>query len=120
MTVLFTGVLIRPSEIPSAWIFMYWVTPGHYIYEGLMMTQFKDDETKIIASPGSPFYTSLGCTPNPDPATCTGTAEGWVIASFGEYSYDNIPYNLLYLLFLIFFSRFVTYMALTHLNYRST
>lgn len=25
MTVLFTGVLIRPSEIPDFWIFMYWI-----------------------------------------------------------------------------------------------
>jgi hypothetical protein len=30
---LFTGVLIRPENIPSFWSFMYWVVPGHYIYE---------------------------------------------------------------------------------------
>lgn len=120
MTVLFTGVLIRPSEIPDAWIFMYWAAPGHYIYEGLMMTQYRDDDTEIVASPGSPFYTYLGCAPSPDPSDCTGTAEEWVLTSFGDYSYNHVPYNLLYLLFLIVFSRLATYLALTHLNYRST
>lgn len=83
-----------------------------------MMSQFRDDTTQIIASPGSPFFYSLPNCPNP--ANCTGTAEEWVIASFGDFSEDNIPYNLLYLLALVFFSRFVTYLALTHLNYRST
>lgn len=164
LTVLFTGVLIRPSQIPDPWIFMYCksklvcklgkarptspffslmfmaplthfdrllyfnrhisrvgISPGHYIYEGLMMTQFRDDDTEIIAAPGSPFYNSLGCTPNPDPSSCTGTAEDWVNVSFGpDFSYSHVPYNLVYLLGLILFSRFVTYLALTHLNYRST
>jgi hypothetical protein len=30
---LFTGVLIRPENIPSFWVFMYWTVPGHYVYE---------------------------------------------------------------------------------------
>lgn len=30
---LFTGVLIRPDNMPSFWVFMYWLVPGHYIYE---------------------------------------------------------------------------------------
>lgn len=120
MTVLFTGVLIRPSEIPDPWIFMYWISPGQYIYEGLMMTQFENDDTPIIASPGSPFYVSLECEPNPDPSNCTGTAVQWVQTSFTDFSIDSVPYELLYLLAIVFFSRFVTYIALTHLNYRST
>ncbi|CAB9509295.1 Pleiotropic ABC efflux transporter of multiple drugs CDR1 [Seminavis robusta] len=120
MTVMFTGVLIRPNEMPEFWRFMYYVTPGHYIYEGLLMTQFTDDTTPITASQGSPFYMSLvaqGCTP---PGPCVGTAEEWVIVSFGDFSIDNVPWNLLYLLGLVFFTRFATYLALTHLNYRST
>jgi len=118
MTVLFTGVLIRPSEIPDPWIFMYWVSPGHYIYEGLIMTQFVNDDTEIVASPGSPFFQSLGCTDAR--AECIGTAEQWVETSFDAFSYDHVPYNLIYLLAIVLFSRFVTYMALTHLNYRNT
>lgn len=31
MTAMFSGILIRPSDIPSFWIFMYWVFPGHYL-----------------------------------------------------------------------------------------
>ena len=83
------------------------------------MTQFNNDNTPIAASPGSPFYMSIDCPPDPN-AECVGTAEQWVIASFGDFSIDNIPWNLMYLLGLVFFSRLVTYVALTHLNYRST
>ena len=35
-TSLFGGILIRPSEIPNFWIFMYWLMPGHYLYEGVV------------------------------------------------------------------------------------
>ena len=33
MTSLFTGTLIRPANMPSFWLFMYWLLPGHYIFE---------------------------------------------------------------------------------------
>lgn len=30
---LFSGALIRPDNMPTFWVFMYWTVPGHYIYE---------------------------------------------------------------------------------------
>merc|ERR1712003_331406 len=59
-TGLFCGVLIQPQYIPNFWIFMYWLLPGHYILEGLLTTQYENDNTQIQAQVGSPFYVSLG------------------------------------------------------------
>ena len=121
---LFTGVLIRPDNIPAFWTFMYWLMPGHYIYEGLLMSQYDGDTTEIVASPNTPFWNAI------DPpceeqlaagkAECTGTAEAWVASSFTAYSADNIPWNILYLLVLLLLSRTTTGLALAYLNFRST
>lgn len=122
-TSLFTGVLIRPSNIPNAWIFMYWLMPGHYIFEGLMTSQFRDDETQIIASPGTPFWNFLRCEEQivNGAIECTGTAEEWVFASFeGEFLPDHIPGNIIYLVGLLITTRIVTALALAYLNFRQT
>lgn len=39
-TSLFGGILIRPNEIPTFWVFMYWLMPGHYLYEGVVSIQY--------------------------------------------------------------------------------
>jgi ABC-type multidrug transport system ATPase subunit/ABC-type multidrug transport system permease subunit len=123
-TGLFSGVLIRPENIPTFWKFMYWILPGHYILEGLLVTQFNGDETPIAASPGSPFWDYLGCDEQiADEATegCTGTAEEWVFATFGGiFIPDHIPGCIAYLVGLLVFSRIVALWALGNLNYRKT
>lgn len=117
-TGLFSGVLIQPQYIPNFWIFMYWLLPGHWILEGLLTTQYENDNTQIQAQVGSPFYESLGCT---DPVGCTGSAEQWVNSFFdGEFSRANVPYDILYLVGVTILTRVVTIWALGHLNYRST
>ena len=56
MSSIFGGVLIRPQNINQFWIWAYWLFPLHYILEGLMTSQFKDDDTPIVATFGTPFY----------------------------------------------------------------
>lgn len=122
-TGLFSGVLIRPQNIPSFWIFMYWLMPGHYILEGLLMTQFDGDDTPIQATPGSAFWDSLGCDDQvaDNNTDCTGTASQWIDAEFaGVFSIDNVPVDIIYLVALLFCTRIITVWALGHLNYRST
>jgi ABC-type multidrug transport system ATPase subunit/ABC-type multidrug transport system permease subunit len=122
-TSLFSGVLIRPENIPTFWKFMYWVMPGHYILEGLLVTQFQGDTTQILASPGSLFWDFLGCDDhilesNPE---CSGTAEEWIYASFGGiFVPENIAGDILYLVSLLLLTRIVSLVALERLNYRKT
>ena len=117
-SVLFSGILIRPDAIPEFWYFAYWIFPGHYLFEALLMTQFSDDQTLITASPGSAFYEFLQCTPQDDP--CQGTVADFMKASFPDYDRDNVYYCGIYFVALILGSRLVAYWALTSLNYRST
>jgi len=117
-TGLFAGVLIQPQNIPTFWIFMYWLLPGHYILEGLMTTQFHEDNSPISASPGSGFFLYLGCT---EGSECVGTADEWVTYTFaGEFSFFNVPYDILYLVVMTILTRVITVWALSNLNYRST
>jgi hypothetical protein len=92
------------------------IMPGHYFFEGLIVSQYHDDQTNITASPGTVFYDYLECDADP----CIGTAGDWVQANFPDWSYDNVPYNMLYLVLLIILTRVVTFWALAKLNYRST
>lgn len=93
--------------------------PGHYFNEGLIVSQYDGDDTPIEATPGSAFYESLDQCVDPS-IPCYGTAEEWVEANFPEWSPNHIPWNILYLIGLIVFTRIVTFWALTSLNYRST
>ncbi|KAL7562290.1 hypothetical protein ACA910_014509 [Epithemia clementina (nom. ined.)] len=115
-SVLFSGILINPSAIPDFWVFAYWIFPGHYLFEALLTTQFSSDDTLITASPGGVFYQSLNCTSDP----CQGTVADFFQLTFPDFSRDNVYYCGIYFVCLIIGSRFVTYVALTSLNYRST
>lgn len=120
LTSLFTGVLIRPENIPQFWSWLYWVMPGHYIFEGLIVSQFDNDKTPITASPGTPFWQFLACDDQIE-ATCVGTAEQWVFASFGgNFVPEHIPGNIIYLVILLVMTRIITALALAYLNHRRT
>lgn len=126
MSTIFGGILIRPQDIKSFWIWAYWVFPLHYIMEGLLTSQYRDDQTPIVASLGSPFYyyvLSKNC-PNmpPDqspPVECiTGTAEDWVFTSFGGmWVPENIPYDVVYLICAIIASKAAALYGLKTRNY---
>jgi len=118
LTSMFAGVLIRPQNISGFWVFMYWLMPGHYVLEGLIASQFHEDGTSIVATTGSSFYYYLGCNSNTPSEKCEGTAEDWIFVSFGgKFSWDNIPYCVLYLVLLIIAARTINYFALQKLNY---
>jgi ABC-type multidrug transport system ATPase subunit len=117
LTSLFSGLLIRPQNITGFWTFMYWLMPGHYVLEGLIASQFHQDDTPIVATVGSPFYTSLGCDGTPD-YQCIGTAEQWIADSFGgKFNWNHVPWNVVYLLVVLFAVRIINYFALVKLNY---
>merc|ERR1712129_672433 len=83
---VFAGVLIAPQDISSFWLFMYYITPSHYVLEGLIVSQYYMDETPISPTNGSPFAQEvIGSTTCPvyseDLESCYGTAWQWVYVS---------------------------------------
>lgn len=119
-SVLFSGLLIRPDDIPDFWIWAYWTFPGQYLFQGLYMSQFHDDETLIEASPGTPFYNFLRCDLVPESELpCEGTIAQWLEVNFSDFDRDNVYYCGIYLACFILLTRLVTFWALTNLNYQS-
>jgi ATP-binding cassette, subfamily G (WHITE), member 2, PDR len=42
LTLIFCGVLATPSALPGFWIFMYWLSPFHYLVEGFLASAVAD------------------------------------------------------------------------------
>lgn len=120
-SVLFAGILIRPDAIPKFWTFAYWIVPGHYLFEALFTTQFGNSDTVITASPGSPFFLSLGCDSSTGITTpCQGTVAEFMKVSFPNFDRGHVYYCGIYFGVLIIISRVVAKWALTSFDYRST
>jgi ABC-type multidrug transport system permease subunit len=49
---LFAGFLIKYETLPSFWKFMYWLNPLHYAMEGILMTQYHNDQSLISITTG--------------------------------------------------------------------
>lgn len=127
MNSIFGGVLIRPQDISNFWIWAYWTFPLHYIMEGLLTSQFRNDDTPIVASLGSPFYDYVlsekcpGTTPEDSISVdcITGTAEEWIYVSFGKgwFVPDHIPFNFVYLIGAIIVAKVLTLYGLKQKNF---
>lgn len=74
---------------------MYWLNPLHYTLEGLIMTQFHDDNTLIRLSNGVKV-----------------TAETYITQYYDGWNYDNVGYDVLALVIFILFLRVGTYICL--------
>jgi hypothetical protein len=76
----FSGLIVRPQYITGFFSVPYWITPGHFVYEGLVIAAFTGDERQVLANPGSPFYDFLKCD-NPD-EECYGTIDDYIAVFF--------------------------------------
>jgi hypothetical protein len=83
------------------------------------MSQFDGDDTEITVTIKSPFYASLGCTPQNN-VTFVGTAEEWIDSNFTDISADNTKWDALFLILVVRVTRVITFIALTNINHRAT
>ncbi len=97
---LFCGFMIPSQNIPTFWLFAYWINPLHYALEGLFFTQFNGDNTKITLYNGYQI-----------------TAEKFVGIVFEEWSYRHRGGDIAALLIFIIFLRFVTFLSLKYLRH---
>eukprot|EP01038_Epipyxis_sp_PR26KG_P004915 gene4915-6878_t len=96
---LFCGLMVKPQNIPSFWLFVYWLNPLHYAFQGLVVTQFHKDHTVVTLLDGS-----------------TTTAENFIGSYFSTWKYDDAGLCAMALILLIIALRFATFLAL--LNFR--
>ena len=106
----FSGLIVRPQFMTGFFEVTYWITPGHYVYEGLVLAQFHDDNRTVIAVNGSDFYTELGCAGHDTP--CNGTVSEYVNVFFGgRFNKDNELQDILVLALFLVAARVMTFFA---------
>ena len=74
---------MRPQFLESIFQVSALITPGSYVYEGMIVSLFTDDLRTVIADEGSEFFVDLGCEPGTPEGECTGTVEQFVESFFG-------------------------------------
>lgn len=102
MISLFCGFMIKAGDFPDFWIFMYvlhlsccvcilhlltllfmvhryWLSPLHYVIEGMVVTQFHGDHS-IVSITGS---------------TETNTAQGFVSTFYSDWRYKTRGYDIM-------------------------
>lgn len=114
----FSGLIVRPQFMTGFFSITYWITPGHYVYEGLVLAQFHDDSRTVIAVNNSEFYEFLNCDAPGAPTPCNGTVEQYVHVFFGErFNKDNELQDILVLALFLVTARVVTFFALKRFNF---
>jgi len=121
----FSGLIVRPQYLTGFWQVTYWITPGHYVFEGLVVTQFSDDERLVEAYFGSEFFQYMNCTllqntSDDGSRQCVGYVRQYVDSFFGgRFTRDHVPQDLVILGLYLTFARVLTYFALKKFNYAS-
>ena len=97
----------------------YYITPGHYVYEGMVVALFWDETKTVIADPSGAFNLRLiqdgQCV---EGSRCSGT-----VRQFIQFFFDNnfVPEhtlrNALILGFVLVLTRVSTYMALKYIRF---
>jgi ABC-type multidrug transport system ATPase subunit len=112
----FSGLIVRPQYLSSFFEIPYWITPGHYVYEGLVIAAFHDDQREVVADPGSDFYVYLMC--DDLNAQCVGTIDDFINVFFGgKFSRSHLWYDIVALTLFLIAARVLTFFALRHFNY---
>ena len=86
----FCGFIVKSQDLPTFWVFAYWLSPLHYAFEGIVMTQFHDDNTAVKTFTGQKV-----------------TAEKFISSYYKEYSYDHKGGDIIALLVFILVLRCV-------------
>ena len=98
---LFLGFMIKPSDFPDFWIFMYWLDPAHYAIEGLLTTQFHRDDTLIAITGTSDVV----------------TASTFVSDFYSDWHYSARGYDIMALCLFIIVLRFGTYLSMEYVRH---
>ena len=119
----FAGLIVRPQFLVGGFYAIpYTITPGHYVYESLVMAIFSKDERQVLANVDSPFYTYLidmdDC--ERDDAQCFGSIRQYVNVFFGfEFTADHQERNAGILGCILILARVLTWIALKYIRFAS-
>jgi hypothetical protein len=119
----FAGLIVRPQFlVGNFYAIPYYITPGHYVYESLVMSIFSKDNRTVVANVDSDFYMYLVQTGEcaMDQDDCYGTTSQYVNVFFGfEYSANHTIRNACILGIILVLARVLTWVALKYIRFSS-
>ena len=131
----FSGFIVRPQQmIGNFWVITYIINPGHYVYEGLVTSAFRNDTRTVNVTNASQYFVELTspnyvggnntvyengiCNIIDDGSYCTVPANEFVYAFFGQqYGDRNVVRNVIILACILVGIRIFTFLALRNLTY---
>lgn len=115
----FAGLIVRPQFlVGNFYAIPFYITPGHYVYESLVMSLFSNDTRPVVANVDSDFFMFLNCTQGQ--TECIGTISQYVDVFFGfEYTEMNKSRNAGILGFVLVLARVLTWVALKYIRFSS-
>lgn len=117
----FSGLVVRPQYMEDLFAFTYWITPGHYVYEGLILAQYWGDERPVLAEENSEFWDYLGCAELEGEEDCYGSVTQYLWVFFGgKFNIDNELQDIFVLALFLVIARVSTFFALKAFNYTNT
>jgi hypothetical protein len=119
---LFSGLIILPQEMAnSVYVVTYYITPGHYIFEGEVISLMFNDFRQVKPTTGSDFYRWLvdaGTCSLSQGSSCIGSQKEYVLFFFGgEYTHDHLGRNAIILGAVLVLVRLLTWLALKYIRF---
>ena len=118
---LFGSGYIVKHRFKNSWFLMtFYNAPGHYAYEGTIMSQFEGIKTEVLAAEGSSYFYSRSCVDGQED-DCIGDMKSYTKFTFGNlFSPDHVERNDMILLGYLLFALIGTNFALKKLNHMNT
>jgi hypothetical protein len=119
---LFSGLIILPQAmLGTPYAVTYFITPGHYIFEGEITSIMDNDNRNVTATVGSDFYAFLvgkGICIENQQSPCKGYQSDYIDFYFGgDFQADHISRNAIVLGILLVVVRLGTWYALQHIRF---
>jgi hypothetical protein len=119
---LFAGLIILPQEMSTGfYAITYYITPGHYIFEGEVTSIMFNDIRSVEAAEGGSFYEWLvdaGTCVVDQETPCIGSQKEFVLYFFGgEYDADHIGRNAYILGGVLVLVRLLSWFALKYIRF---
>jgi ABC-type multidrug transport system ATPase subunit len=117
----FSGLIVRPQQMMGGlWEITYWINPGHYVYEGLCMSMYRNDDRMVIVEKGSDYYSNpfFDCVDISVDGVCQVSVSTYAHAFFGGlYKSEHLARNAIILGAILLVVRLSTFVALKYLTY---
>ncbi|KAH8066947.1 ATPase [Aureococcus anophagefferens] len=113
---LFSGFVIAPAKMPSFWMFMYWISPCHYFFEGLVVTQFHGVSEEVVVGA---IPTPAGPVPVEVSLSTLLTGKGPFSKFNGEFLWEHRWTDLIFLFAMVAALRILSTFFLAFVKYKT-